>query len=207
MSEVIPPAEPQIPAGPSTPTPETRPAEPISRPAAEAAHRSSAAPRKRSRWLRPQQAVIIAVIVALIGAAATITAALISRPAHSGPAAAVSGTINFPRNGTIEPKGKSIEASGTVQNLPANHHLWLFLQYGSEQRYWAGDPNLTVVDGRWSGTIFMGEARPATLWLVDLGPASLNVMNHNMSDIEHGFPSMLLAGDASIVRSVHFTIK
>ncbi len=53
----------------------------------------------------------------------------------------------------------------------------------------------------------MGEARPATLWLVDLGPASLNVMNHNMSDIEHGFPSMLLAGDASIVRSVHFTIK
>jgi hypothetical protein len=57
------------------------------------------------------------VIVALIGAAATIAAALISRPAHGGPIAAVSGTINFPSKGAIEPKGKSIAASGTVQNL------------------------------------------------------------------------------------------
>jgi hypothetical protein len=53
----------------------------------------------------------------------------------------------------------------------------------------------------------MGEARPATLWLVDLGPDSLNVMNHSMSEVEHGFPSALLAGDASIIRSVHFTIR
>jgi hypothetical protein len=53
----------------------------------------------------------------------------------------------------------------------------------------------------------MGEARPATLWLVDLGPDSLNVMNHSMSEVESGFPSMLLAGDASIVKSAHFTIK
>jgi hypothetical protein len=151
--------------------------------------------------------VIVALIVALIGAAATITAALISRPARSTPVAAVSGSITFPHNGAIEPFRKSIRASGAVQNLPTDHHLWLFLQYGSTQRYWAGNPNIAVVNGRWSGTIFMGEVGPATLWLVDLGPHSLSVMNHSMSKVEHGFPTMLLAGDARIVTSVHFTIK
>jgi hypothetical protein len=105
MSEVIPPTEPHIPDGPSTPKPQTSPEEAASRPTAEVTHRSSAAPGKRSRWPRPQQAVIIAVVVALIGAAATIAAALISRPAHGGSAATVSGTINSRRMGLSSPKG------------------------------------------------------------------------------------------------------
>jgi hypothetical protein len=207
VSEVTPPTGRQIPATPSKPRPETSPSEAVAEPGPDIGHPSGVAPSRQSRRSRPQQAVIIALIVALIGAAATITAALISRPSHGGPVTAVTGSITFPSNGAFEPFRKSIRASGTVQNLPAGHHLWLFLQYGSEQRYWAGDPNITVVNGRWSGTIFLGEAGPATLWLVDFGPDSLNVMNHSMSEIEHGFPTMLLAGDASIVTSAHFTIR
>lgn len=207
MSEIIPPTGPQIPATPSKSKPETSPSEAASATVAEVSHPSGPVSGKQSRWPRLQQTVIVAVIVAVIGAVATITAALISRPSNGGSVTAVSGVINFPHNGAMEPLGKSIRASGIAQHIPVNHHLWLFLQYGSEQRYWAGDPNLTVVDERWSGTIFMGKARPATLWLVDLGPDSLSVMNHNMSEIEHGFPSVLLAGDANIVNTIHFTIS
>lgn len=122
--------------------------------------------------------------------------------------ATVSGTIAVPRPGALITGGAMLKASGTVLHLPSGYRLDLFLRVSSVDRYYAaGNPNsaLTVVDGKWSGAIYIGAGGPCTVYLVELSPASVVRMNSLISDQRNGYPSITALG--IILASVSLTAE
>jgi len=61
-------------------------------------------------------------------------------------------------------------------------------------------------DGRWTGSIYEGATGQLTLWLVDLGPKSLHVLNTDVNGQNNGFTRLRLASDATPVASVSFKV-
>jgi len=92
-----------------------------------------------------------------------------------------------------------LSASGTVRNLPPGYRLDLFLKVAYLSVYYAaGDPNaaLTIADGNWSGRIFVGSQGPTAvyIYLVELSPASVQLMNSEHSYQSNGYPSITALG-------------
>jgi len=117
-----------------------------------------------------------------------------SPPVTSG----TGGSFTTPAAGTDISDGY-LSASGTVRNLPPGYRLDLFLKVAYLSVYYAaGDPNttLTIADGTWSGRIFVGSQGPAAvnLYLVELSPASVQLMNSEFSYQSSGYPSITALG-------------
>lgn len=168
----------------------------------------------------------------LIASASTIVAALVAgvpaallSPSNPGPlpspatmsssptatphtVSTVQGVIVQPASGVTMAGKTFLHASGTSQNVPADNRLWLFIQWNGVHTYWATNPNYTSLnrsDGHWSGKIYVGGSGRLTLWLVDLGPKALHVINTDVTGQNDGFPTLHLASDARILASIPFT--
>jgi len=120
-------------------------------------------------------------------------------PSSSPPVTAgASGTFTTPTAGSDIGDG-FLSSSGTVLHLPPGYRLDLFLKVSYLTVYYAaGDPNgtLTIAGGMWSGQIFVGSRGPCTvyLYLVELSPASVRLMNSEYSYQSQGYPSVTALG-------------
>jgi len=121
-------------------------------------------------------------------------------PATSSPPATATSTplataaITDPPNGATNVYyHEQLRVSGTARNIPAGYRLDVFLQFVGYQRYYAAaDPNTAapLINGHWSATIFIGEAKPIILWLVSLSPAEINLINSEVSYQSAGYPTL-----------------
>jgi hypothetical protein len=124
---------------------------------------------------------------------------------------ATTGTFAYPAvDATSVPSPKTITATGTVQRLQSGHHLLVFLQFGSQQVYWAGDPDVVIntQSGHWSGTVCVGDPGDITLYLVDMGPEGLAALKNPATNYwGNGVPFLpsALGPDVSILNQVSFT--
>ena len=127
----------------------------------------------------------------------------------SPPAAAASapppatGTITGPRDGATNVyKNEQLRVSGTAQNIPAGYRLDVFLQFAGHKRYYAaaGNPDVAapLINGHWSATVLVGEAKPIILWLVFLSPAEVNLTNDELAYQSAGYPTLPGAPLASV---------
>ena len=127
----------------------------------------------------------------------------------SPPAAAAStppsatGTITGPRDGATNVyKNEQLRVSGTAQNIPAGYRLDVFLQFAGQKRYYAaaGNPDVAapLINGHWSATVLVGEAKPIILWLVFLSPAEVNLTNDELAYQSAGYPTLPGAPLASV---------
>jgi len=127
----------------------------------------------------------------------------------SPPAAAASapppatGTITGPRDGATNVfKNEQLRVSGTAQNIPAGYRLDVFLQFAGHKRYYAaaGNPDVAapLINGHWSATVLVGEAKPIILWLVVLSPAEVNLTNNELAYQSAGYPALPGAALASV---------
>jgi hypothetical protein len=119
-------------------------------------------------------------------------------PPSEGPGGpTASGTIVVPRGGAVITGGAMLSASGTVRNLPSGYHLELFLKIPSVPTYYAaGDPIsvITVAAGKWTGAIYIGTQGPCTVYLVEVSPASADLMNTEIPEQSNGYPSITALG-------------
>jgi hypothetical protein len=141
-------------------------------------------------------------------AAAAVTPSSGSAASSTLPAtAAATGAITDPSNGATNVyKHEQLHVSGTAQNIPAGYRLDVFLQFSGDQRYYAAaDPNIAapLINGHWSSTIFIGDAKPIILWLVSLSPAQVNFVNDQVADQTAGYPTL----PGTRLASVSFTAK
>jgi hypothetical protein len=92
--------------------------------------------------------------------------------------------------------------SGTAQNIPAGYRLDVFLQFAGQKRYYAaaGNPDVAapLINGHWSATVLVGEAKPIILWLVFLSPAEVNLTNDELAYQSAGYPTLPGAPLASV---------
>ena len=101
---------------------------------------------------------------------------------------------------------EQLHASGSARDVPRGNHLELFLQFKNQPPFYAaGDPDsvikLNPSNGQWSGVIYIGEAEPCTLWLVDLTPAEAELMNQEVSYQSAGYPAL----PGTVLAHVSFT--
>jgi len=121
---------------------------------------------------------------------------MVSASRHrTGPA---SGSFTTPTAGADISVG-NLSASGTVRNLPPGYRLDLFLKFADTSVYYAaGDPNttVTIAGGKWSGRIGVGSHAPTAvyIYLVELSPASVRLVNSEVSYQNNGFPSITALG-------------
>jgi hypothetical protein len=112
----------------------------------------------------------------------------------TSPVPAPEGVITDPPAGATNVYyHEQLHVSGTAQNIPLGYHLDVFLQFVGDQRFYAAaDPNIAapLTNGRWSATIYIGEAEPITLWLVSLSPAEVKLVNTDVQDQTAGYPSL-----------------
>jgi len=142
------------------------------------------------------------------GAGYLVRQASTARPVGVG---AVSGSIISPRDGSDIPQSIYLDLAGTARNVQAGYRLWLFLYVASVTKYYASAPgSITLTGTRWTGTIYVGESNQPgeqfTLWLVDFGPESLQVLKTETPHQSDGFSTLKLAPDTTILSSVTFTI-
>jgi hypothetical protein len=130
------------------------------------------------------------------------------------PAASQTGAITDPLNGATNIyKHEQLHVAGTAQNIPGGDRLDVFLQFSSYERYYAAaDPNIAapLINGHWSATIFIGEAKPIILWLVSLTPSEIDFVNSHVADQTAGFPTLpgtKLASVSFTARSATITIS
>lgn len=124
------------------------------------------------------------------------------------PQSALSGTVAVPTNGSTSVYvTEQLHASGTAHNVPSGNHLELFLQYKNQPPFYAAGNPETVIklnssSGGWSGIIYIGEAEPSTLWLVDLTSAEAQKMNEEVSYQSAGYPTL----PGTVLAHVNFTV-
>jgi hypothetical protein len=129
-----------------------------------------------------------------------------SSAASSEPLLAATGTISQPTSGFNVARKTFLHASGTAEGIPSSSRLWLFIQWKGVQTFWASDPrDMTFQNGRWSDRIYVGSPGQLTLWLVDLGPKALKVLNTDVYGQNNGFSTIHLAADAKVLASLPFT--
>ncbi len=170
------------------------------------------------RWYNAQKVgVQIAVVggsLAIVGGVVTgvfgIVDVELARPGGQTPASAPAapgtadptGNITDPHSGAKNVyKHEQLRVSGTAQNIPAGHRLDVFLQFVGYQRYYAAaDPNIAapLVNGRWSLTIFIGDAGRIILWLVSLSPHEVSLVNSEVTYQSAGYPTLPGTGLASV---------
>ena len=145
---------------------------------------------------------IVDVELAKSGAQTSSPSATASTPLG---AAAPTGTITDPHSGATNVyKHEQLHVSGTAHNIPAGDRLDVFLQFAGDQRYYAAaDPNIAapLVNGRWSSTIFIGDAGNIILWLVSLSPHQVNLVNSEVTYQSAGYPTL----PGTMLASVSFT--
>lgn len=175
----------------------------------------------RTYWLTAgAAAVIVAIIAALVALKPWSSASSAPPPTPSPsqsttipqtptPTPAVQAAFVSPANfATNVPAACTLTATGTVQHLEQNHHLWLFL-YFYDDKYYAGG-SLTLAKDRvhWSGRIFIGGNRQPgqdfVLWLFDLGPNGWTRLNTDIDGQDNGFDGWRLANDVARVAYVDF---
>jgi hypothetical protein len=117
-----------------------------------------------------------------------------SPPVTSG----ASGSFTSPAASTGISDGY-LSASGIARNLPRGYRLDLFLKVTYLSVYYsAGDPNsqLTITGDKWSGQIFIGSQGPTAvyIYLVELSPASVQLVNREYTYQSAGYPSVTALG-------------
>jgi hypothetical protein len=118
-------------------------------------------------------------------------------------------SITSPRNGAFL-RGL-IVATGHIGHIATGHQLLLFLYVPAADRYFLGDDITIKPDGSWSGKIFIGGrgyvGEPLQLWLADLGPQALKILDvywkheTNPSNPE-GLVSLRFAPDATALTKI-----
>lgn len=174
----------------------------------------------RSRQIRTSAGAIVAAVVVIlaIGVSATylIWRGRVSTTVPPAGSHSVSGTISWPADGTSNVcQNKTLNASGTAENVQKGHHLWLFLYVASANNgtglYYPGDREpLFRTNGQWSGgAVFIGgtgqPGQRLTLWLVDLGPGGYQKIGVNVPGSSPGFAVLRFAPDVAPLKSVTFT--
>jgi len=132
---------------------------------------------------------------------------------RSSDAGAPAGSVTspFPNESDIPPSG-FLTATGWARNIPRSDKLWLFLYVASVGKYYMSDPGCVVLTGaQWTCRIYVGGSGQSgerfTLWLTDLGPQALQVLNASPDEQHSGFSTLKLAPDATPVASVTFTVS
>jgi hypothetical protein len=171
-----------------------------------AAYHQRALFRKRwesKAWRRGTFVVAGAVLVSTI-----IAAVILSTPTPP-----ITGTISYPGNdSTIHLNKGYFSIGGTVKNLPSGYRLLLFLEWANQNKFLGGNPYIIVNRGHWSGhkLLYVGAA-PSTIivWLVAQGPKTIAFMNSPRGEqlwSPPGFPSLHIASDSVILRSIELHV-
>lgn len=149
-------------------------------------------PWRSRRWL-----IVPGVAMLLLAGGGIGVAYLIQAPVATG--AAAQGTITWPRNGATDVAVGKLNARGIARNIEPKHRLLLFLQWAGVHKYWAGDPDVVVTNGQWTGTIDIGAPGHIILWLVDQGPKTIQAMNHDGYYWSNGFPTLKPGPDETVL--------
>ncbi len=121
-----------------------------------------------------------------------------------------SGSFTFPRFDAADIHSGQLYTFGTAQNIEKNNHLDVFLQFAGSNKYFAaGNPDTSapLIGGNWTCEIDVGAPGNIILYLVDLSPASVRLVN-SKADVPYqsnGYPSIVKLG--TILASVQFTAK
>ena len=122
------------------------------------------------------------------------------------------GRILLPFDGAADiPVGNILTSYGTIQGLPGDHHLLLFLRADDSANYISGDTvNSMVCGSAWSLNVYVNGGVPIhtafTLFLVDLGPGSWSYVTSpaELSLRQNGFASATPGPDARILSQTQF---
>ncbi|MGH8903202.1 MAG: hypothetical protein ACRDYA_16420 [Egibacteraceae bacterium] len=114
------------------------------------------------------------------------------------------GQIVFPEFGATVTED-SIDAAGTVSNLPDGHQLWTVVDRGLY--YPNGGLFGVLPDGKWSGTIYFTDPGRFTVHLVEAGPKGTEQFTEYFEVGEatgnyHGIATEQLEPDVTILDSV-----
>lgn len=162
-------------------------------------------PPHRRRW--PVVLTACGALIIAAGAVVAVRELTSSSPPRQSSSSAPKGSFVVPSLGATVGARKQLHASGTA-NIQPGHKLELFLQFGDQANYYAaGDPRTSIplVKGRWHGEIYIGAAGTITLWLVDLPPHSVVLINKEVNYQNNGFPNITKLG--KILASVQCTAK
>ena len=109
------------------------------------------------------------------------------------------------------PVGNVLTSYGTINGLPDDHHLVLFLRAEGSSSYMVGDTvNSMVCGDKWSLNIYVNGGVPIhtafALFLVDLGPGSWDYVTSpaKLSLRQNGFASATPGPDARILSETQF---
>ena len=116
-------------------------------------------------------------------------------------------SILSPRNGATGIQGgKNLRVSGTVRNIPAGHHLWLFALSSASPGLHYGNPDFIVRNGRWTGTIRMPYG-DVILFLADLDPGAYKRLSESIKTGIGPVPSYSTARQFTPLASISITTK
>jgi hypothetical protein len=88
--------------------------------------------------------------------------------------------LRGPGLGSQRPRQQELARVGNGEDR-ARSQAGAFLQFGNQAKYFgAGDPRTAVPLGKWHGIIFVGALGTIILWLVELPPASVALVNREV---------------------------
>jgi hypothetical protein len=122
----------------------------------------------------------------------------------------VRGVIFLPQSGPLSPsevRNSEISASGEIQSLRPQHHLWLFIRYRQSGNYYPADQAAHVFYRGWTGDIHIRNRGPASIILADLGPQAYERLIGDPAAQVTGFPDLHFAPGVTVIDSVAITIK
>ncbi|MEO3808362.1 hypothetical protein ABGB17_05105 [Sphaerisporangium sp. B11E5] len=130
-------------------------------------------------------------------------------PATSSAATAAPAITKPQQNARIRYRGM-LSVAGTGQSPGNGHQLWLFLYMDTNGRYWTGDSpdmagGMRFTGTSWTAKIYVGGAAPGdlfTLYLVELSPHAIEVLEASTTEQDTGFPNLQFAEGVKIVDSV-----
>jgi len=112
-----------------------------------------------AKWVQP-------VVIALIGAAAVVVAAVLTR--SPPPRQLPEGHVLSPAAG--DTVSTAFRATGDFANIPSGHHVWLAVEVGN--LLWFKEPEIPAAGRQWSREIVHGAGGgPFALCLVEVSAA------------------------------------
>jgi hypothetical protein len=118
----------------------------------------------------------------------------------------VGGQIIYPSNGANEPEDESFNVYGTIQNAQPHHQLALFVERAGINEFYIVDPDVSAQDNIWLGSIKIAQPGSVTLWLVDLAPDAIRVLNRAIDNQTQGFPTLIFSSGVTLVDNVTFNV-
>jgi len=128
-----------------------------------------------------------------VGAVPSVSAAGNRTAATPGPA-----PINLTESATISATtsgargflpGDTIPVTGEIEHIEPQHHLWLFVRYGSGN-YLPADQAVDIVGTHWTGYITIREPGAASIILTDLDPRAYKKLQSDAPSGVVGSPDL-----------------